>query len=248
MSDGTEPTVTVPGPFRILDLPGEILRKIIKETLNIERSARRPDWTPPDPNDITSIRLCDFNISAYGLRCHALPPFGLLFVSKHVSREALATVYQNSTFALFIEVAREGSSDNAFGNIPKLVRHITPTMRANAGEVTFHISTIAEALLRDAPRPSSPDQLRTMERALQELQVLVDDATFPHVKAQYIVLETPGLCQKHLDVIFKLFAGNRCLAGLEEVCSTNRQGEYHYSLFLLISNFPYLLWCSTGKA
>lgn len=208
------------GPLRILDLPGEVLRKIIQETFVIERSALRPDWTPTDPNDITSIRLCDFNISAYGLRCHNLPPFGLVFVSKYVSQEALAVVYQNSSFAIFAEIAKEGSSDSAFGNIPKLVRHITPAMKANAKEVTFHISTISEGLDHHAPRPSSGDRRRTMHRALHELQVLVDIATFPHVKAQSIVLKAPGLCPKHLDVIFKLFPEKRCLAGLEEICSS----------------------------
>jgi hypothetical protein len=215
-----EPTA----PFRFLDLPTEIQSRIIKITLDIERKAFRPDETSRDPLDTTYPRFYDFNISAYGLRCHSLPPFGLLFVNKFVSGEALAVVYQNSSFAVYAEISRTGVPDNAFGYIPKVVEHITAMMKTNAREVIFNISAIDEG-----PKATfgyhSPSDAVTLTRALENLQLLIDTATFPNVKTLNVALRTHGLIQKHLNVIFELFAVTGCIVKLEEVCNEDFRAQ-----------------------
>jgi hypothetical protein len=209
----TEPTT----PFRFLDLPTEIQSRIIKITLDIERKAFRSHETPNDPLDTASPKFYDFNISAYSLRCHSLPPFGLLFVNKYVSGEALAVVYQNSAFVVYAEISRTGVPDEAFGYIPKMVKYITPMMKTNAREVTFNISTIDEG-----PKASysPPNNAVTLMRALENLQLLVGTATFPNVKTLNVVLQADGLVQKHLNVILELFAVSGCIVQLEEVCDS----------------------------
>jgi hypothetical protein len=203
---------------RFLRLPIEIQHRIIKATLDLERQAFRPNQTPFDPLDTTSPQLYDFNINAYGLRCHSLPPFGLLFVNKYVSGEALAIIYQNSSFAVYAEVCRAGVPVQAFGYIPMMVKRITPMMKTNAREVTFHISTINEGGEPKCVKPKDINAL-TLERAVENLRLLVSEATFPHVKTLNVVLLTHGLVQKHLNMILKLFANTGCTMTLDEVCN-----------------------------
>jgi hypothetical protein len=191
-------------PFRFLDLPKEIQSRIIETALTIERKAFRPGRPSEDPLDVSSPKIYDFNINAFGMRSHTLPPFGLLFVNKEVSGDALAVVYQNSSFAVYAEVSRDGRSDYAFGYIPKVVKHISPMVMANAREVTYRISTINEG--PESRHPDSPQLWNNsvvLKRALGHLQILVNQATFPHVKTLNVVLMTEGFVQKHLNVILK---------------------------------------------
>lgn len=206
-------------PFRFLDLPKEIKFRIIKATLDMERTAFRSNQMPEDSLDTTSPRQYDFNINAYGLRCHSLPPFGLLFVNKYVSGEALAVVYQNSSFVVYAEISRTGVPVEAFGYIPRMIKHITPMMKTNAREVTFHISTISEGRKLQYDEQINYNNAFMLKQALENLQVLVSEATFPHVKNLNVVLLTHGLVQKHLNVIFKVFSVRGCAVTLDEVCN-----------------------------
>jgi hypothetical protein len=89
----------------------------------------------------------------------------------------------------------------------------------NAREVTYRISTINEGpkILHNSPaRYNSP---ATLKRALADLQILVNQAIFPHVKTLNLVLVTEGLVQEHFNVIFKLFVATGCIVTLEEVCT-----------------------------
>lgn len=205
-------------PFRFLDLPKEIQCRIIEATLAIERESFQKNRLSDDPRDFKTPRIYDFNINALGLRSHTLPPFGLLFVNKEVSGDALAVVYQNSSFAVYAEISRVGVPDHAFGYIPNVVKHISPMVITNAREVMYRISTISEGLALDAPEPPNHwNNPAVLERALGDLRILVDQATFPHVKNLNVVLMTQGLVQKHLNVLFKLFVVSGCVVTLEEV-------------------------------
>jgi hypothetical protein len=191
-------------PFRFLDLPKEIQFRIIETTLAIERRAFQRPPLSDDPLDLKNPIIYDFNINAFGLRSHTLPPFGLLFVNKEISGDALAVVYQNSSFAVYAEISRAGAPHYAFGYIPNVVKHISPMVIINAREVTYRISTINEGLgfhlVEDPKLWNDPAVLR---RALRNLQVLVDQAAFPHVKKLNVVLMARGLVQEHLNVLFK---------------------------------------------
>jgi hypothetical protein len=191
-------------PFQFLDLPKEIQYRIIEATLAIERKSFQKNRLSDDPRDFKTPRIYDFNINAFGLRSHTLPPFGLLFVNKEVSGDALAVVYQNSSFAIYAEISRAGVPDHAFGYIPNVVKHISPMVITDAREVTYRISTISEGLgfhLHEFPNMWNDPAV--LERALSDLQILVDQATFAHVKKLNVVLMTQGLVQKHLNVLFK---------------------------------------------
>jgi hypothetical protein len=192
-----------PAPFRFLDLPKEIQSKIIEATLAIERQAFWENRLSDDPLNFETPRIYDFNINAFGLRSHTLPPFGLLFVNKEVSGDALAVVYQNSSFAVYAEISRGGVPDLAFGYIPNVVKHISPMVITNAREVTYRISTINEGLRHLDGNSKLWNDPAVLERALSDLQILVSQANFLHIKKLNIVLMTHGLVQKHLNVLFK---------------------------------------------
>jgi hypothetical protein len=179
---------TEPSPFRFLDLPKEVQSKIIQTTLTMERQTfRRPNQPPEDPLDTSSPRIYDFNINAFGMRSHTLPPFGLLFVNREVSGDALAVVYQNSSFAVYAEISRDGVPDDAFGCIPKVVKHISPMVKENAREITFKISAINEGPKRLPTDPATVNHGRTLRRALGDLRVLLNEATFPYAKSLNLV-------------------------------------------------------------
>jgi hypothetical protein len=191
-------------PFRFLDLPKEIQFRIIETTLAIERKAFQRTPISDDPLDFKNPRIYDFNINAFGLRSHTLPPFGLLFVNKEISGDALAVVYQNSSFAVYAEISRAGAPDYAFGYIPNVVKYISPMVITNAREVTYRVSTINEGLgfhLHESP--NLWNDRTVLEQALSDLQILVGQATFPHVKKLNVVLMTHGLVQRHLSVLFQ---------------------------------------------
>jgi len=209
-------------PFHFLGLPKEIQTKIIETTLVMERSTFRPHLlqtannTPSD----TVPRIYDFNISASGMRSNTLPPFGLLFVNKEVSGDALAVVYQNSSFAIYAEICRNGFSYFAFGYIPNVVKHLSPMVKENAREVTLKISIINEAGNLPNDAITTAQRKIILKRAQSDLQVLLNEAMFPHVKILNLVLNTQGLLQAHLNIISKFFATTRCVITLEEVCNT----------------------------
>ncbi|KAE9371457.1 hypothetical protein N431DRAFT_558980 [Stipitochalara longipes BDJ] len=209
-------------PFQFLGLPKEIQTKIIETTLTIEREAFRPHGLQPTLANTpdTLPRIHDFNINAFGMRSHTLPPFGLLFVNKEVSGDALAIVYQNSSFAIHAEISRDGVPSLAFGYIPEVVKRISPMIKENAREVTFKISTINEGCNFPHDKHATLNRGIVLRRALGDLRVLLNEATFPHVKTLNLVLNTQGLVQSHLNIILKLFAATGCVITLEEICNT----------------------------
>jgi hypothetical protein len=77
--------------------------------------------------------------------------------------------------------------DDAFGCIPKVVKHISPMVKENAREVTFKISAINEGPKRLPTDPATVNHGRTLRRALGDLRVLLNEATFPYAKSLNLV-------------------------------------------------------------
>jgi hypothetical protein len=211
-----------PTPFHFLGLPKEVQTRIIKTTLDIERNNFRPHRLQTHSLDASDTLpgIYDFNINPFGMRSHTLPPFGLIFVNKEISGDALAVFYQNSSFAIHAEISRDGVASLAFGYIPEVVKHISPMVKENAKEVTFKISTIKEGCDLPKDEHNVLDRGVILKRALGEPKVLLNESTFPHIKTLNLILNAQGLVQCHLNVILKLFTAMGCIITLEEVCNT----------------------------
>ncbi|KAI9049692.1 hypothetical protein LZ554_005848 [Drepanopeziza brunnea f. sp. 'monogermtubi'] len=224
------PPPSIPVTPDFMGIPGELREKIIGYVIENAR-------LPPKESHEWSIGYCtdlmewDFSVNVLGFRCHSMESFPIIFVNKQVHLESLAVLYRLSTVVLYAEVTNDTS---AFGYIPSILGHISPSLTANVRGLTLRLYNVAPPSRPGFDNKRSCDRVRLRDTeessAKAHLQQLIDfiNKEFTQRSSLVVIAGIRGALPPELKILFRLFAvPDDVVVTLVELWQTNDINHYY---------------------
>ncbi|EKD19415.1 uncharacterized protein L3040_006800 [Drepanopeziza brunnea f. sp. 'multigermtubi'] len=224
------PPPLIPATPDFMGIPVELREKIIGYIIE---NARVPPKEPHEWSigDGTELLKWDFSVNALGSRCHSMESFPIIFVNKQVHLESLAVLYRLSTVVLYAEVTNDTS---AFGYIPSMLGHISPSLTANVRALTVRLYNVAPPSKPGFDNKRSCDRVRLRDAeessAKAHLQELVDfiNKEFTQRSSLVIIAGIRGALPPELKILFGLLAvPDEVVVTLVELWQTNDINHYY---------------------
>ncbi|KAH6721784.1 hypothetical protein BKA61DRAFT_729262 [Leptodontidium sp. MPI-SDFR-AT-0119] len=214
-----------------LGVPGEIREKIILEVVRLEKGDRA---TAVD--DATAPQKYDFSVNAFGVRCHSMESFNLMFVNKQIHFESIAVLYKHSSVVLYAEVTHDA---RAFGFIPKMLNNIPPAMKVGVQKVGVKFLNVALVHVSSlSPNQNIPQEKAGRRNLTAVVNTVIND--FVQRKTLHISAGINGVKLDDLKALFELLAIKDNLIILEEIWQvdgvTYRPAWYHLGNFRRADN------------